>query len=252
MGHPNFSCSFLRMTKGREPLPFKSVARLTEQQVPSTWVQFSTCSALAFTSGCCNVPVTVKAVGRRAAGHVDLTVEGDCAGERDRLLAAGQQAMSDFDGAVRDGGIGAPLIEVGKGLRGDGQRVVRGQAALGPVPAQSTRGERARSCASKPDILSWAEKLARPPPQRSSKILASALGAAFVTCTSIWYSGWSPDASTAPARCMVPFARWPFSERILIRFPLISIAPIASCTTSFPVDSAPIWTVPERSGHCAE
>ena len=48
---------------------------------------------------------------------------------------------------------------------------------------------------------------------------------------------------------MVPLARWPFSDRILIRFPLTSMAPIASRTTSLPVESSPIWTVPERSGH---
>ena len=29
-----------------------------------------------------------------------------------------------------------------------------------------------------------------------------------------------------PARCIVPFARWPFSDRISIEFPLMSIAPI--------------------------
>ena len=160
--------------------------------------------------------------------------------------------MGDFDGAVRNGGIGAPLIEVREGLGGNRQRIFRGQAPFGPVPAQGTRGRLGQILRVKAGHPQLGGKIGHATAPTLLENIGQRAGRSVGNLHIKLVSGWSPDASTAPARCMVPFAKWPFSDRILIEFPLMSTAPMASCTTSLPVESAPIWTVPERSGHCTE
>ena len=96
--------------------------------------QFATSSVIAFTSGCCKVPVTANECADDPP-FISISRSNEIVPDNgNRILTPSQQAMRDLDVAVRDGGVGAPLIEMDKGLSVDRQRIFRSRILLCSSP----------------------------------------------------------------------------------------------------------------------